>query len=249
MKETIVIQSISKGFKDKAKIRHILDKLSFTVLKGEVFGFIGPNGAGKSTLINLLMGFIAQDEGTININKLASHNVDCHRLIGYLPEDPRFYNQLNAKDHLFFAGKASGLTSREIKQKTDSLLDRLLLLHAKNQSVNTYSKGMKQRLGIAMALIHDPQIFILDEPMSGLDPMGRKLVADIILNLKEKEKTVFFSSHILNDIQSLCDRIAILNKGRMLYCGEVEDFDTSNNTFEQAFIDLVRTDNQSREAA
>lgn len=231
-----VENSFRFGFNKKRKIIH---DLSLTVSKGEVFGFIGPNGAGKSTVINLLLGFIKADKGKVTINDKLPENPESRLDIGFLPEGPRFYNHLTAEELLTFGGLASGFSHEKIHTAIDPLLDRLEILHVKKQPVSTYSKGMKQRIGLALAMVHDPEIYILDEPMSGLDPLGRKLLKNIILEEKQKGKTIFFSSHILNDIEILCDRVGIIDKGRMVYCGALQEFCNNGKDFEECFVDLI----------
>ena len=163
--------------------------------------------------------------------------------IGYLPEIPCFYENLSAAEILNFAGRVSGVEKEELAVRSHDILSRLKLDHAKSWQIRTYSKGMKQRLGFAVALIHDPEIVVLDEPMSGLDPMGRHLITDVILELKDRGKTVFFSSHILSDVEKLCNRIAILNKGDLLFSGPVQDvLDRYGSDLEESFMAIVRAD-------
>jgi ABC-2 type transport system ATP-binding protein len=185
------------------------------------------------------MGFIKPDSGKMTIDNKSPCDALSRTNIGYLPEDPRFYENLTAEELLSFAGRSSGMTRSEIKQAMDPLLAKLELIHVKNKQVRTYSKGMKQRMGLGLAMIHNPRIYIFDEPMSGLDPIGRNLLKNIILDLKKNGKTIFFSTHILNDVETLCDRIGIINNGRKVFCGPIDDFSTKGNDFEKAFIDLV----------
>jgi len=239
MTKLISLTHVGKSFQDGFKKRKVIHDLSLDVSKGEVFGFIGPNGAGKSTVINLLMGFIKPDSGDVKIDEKSPCDAFSRSNIGYLPEDPRFYENLTAEELLFFGGRSSGMTRSEIKQAMPPLLARLELIHVKKKQVRTYSKGMKQRMGLGLAMIHDPQLYILDEPMSGLDPIGRNLLKNIILDLKKRGKTIFFSTHILNDVETLCDRIGIINNGRMIFCGSMDKFATQEKSFENAFVDLV----------
>ena len=225
----------------------VLSDISFDVNQGEIFGFLGPNGAGKSTSIKLLLNFIRPDSGTITVNGLNTGKENCRHLIGYLPETPCFYENLSGMETLWFCARASGVDQSQIAEISRSVLKRLKLLAAGDNLIRTYSKGMKQRLGLAMSLIHDPQIYILDEPMSGLDPMGRRLITDVILELRERGKTVFFSSHILSDIERLCDRIGILNKGRLLYHGPVEDILENSSGMEDAFIRFIEKDELTKD--
>lgn len=229
----------SKTFKKSFSRKRALDALNLTVNEGEVFGFLGPNGAGKSTAIKILMNFIKADSGTVRIKNIPIELPQARRHIGFLPENPCFYDHLTAAELLKFIGVTSGMDRQTIAQRTDALLTELKLAPAKHQPIRTYSKGMTQRIGLAMAMIHDPDIYILDEPMSGLDPLGRRLVADLIQKLKHSGKTVFFSSHILSDIERLCDRVGILHQGCLLYCGTLAGFIEDKENLEAAFVALI----------
>ena len=235
-------KSFSYGFRGRQKV---LKSIFLEVEKGEVFGFLGPNGAGKSTAINTILGFIKPDTGEVFINGLSSRNPLSRKALGYLPEHPNFSEYLTARELVEFSGLASGIDKKILKKSTDAILDKMELLQFKNRAARTFSKGMKQRIGLAMALISNPPVLILDEPMSGLDPMGRKLVTDLILELKKKGKTIFFSTHILNDVEILCDRVAVINKGKILYCGSTENFVLNNKNLEDAFMALIRKNNSA----
>ena len=243
----IHFEKVSKSFKSGFKFKKIraLHDIDFEVQAEEIFGFLGPNGAGKSTSIKLLMNFIRPDSGRIQVNGLLTSKDPFQQHVGYLPETPCFYENLTGAETLWFTGKASGLNGRTVKKRSRAVLGRLQLEQAGHNPIRTYSKGMKQRLGLAVALIHDPQIYILDEPMSGLDPIGRRLIADVILELRAAGKTVFFSSHILSDIERLCDRIGILNKGELLYCGPVVDIVKGGASLEAAFIRFIEEDERT----
>jgi ABC-2 type transport system ATP-binding protein len=242
----IHISDLEKSYPDGLRRkRKILHSISLEVSSREVFGFIGPNGAGKSTTINLMMGFTRPDAGTIRIHGLSPDQPESRRSVGYLPEGPRFYENLTAEELLAFAANSAGMPSGDFKRAVDPLLDMLSILHVKKRTVSTYSKGMKQRMGLAMALIHDPQTLILDEPMSGLDPLGRNQLKNVILDLKARGKTVFFSSHILNDVETLCDRVGVIHHGRILFCGPTKEFMESENDLESKFVNMINaTDNQ-----
>lgn len=239
MEKDILINGVEKSFSYGPRRRKVLHGISLTIQAGEVFGFIGPNGAGKSTLINTIMGFIQPDRGEIRIHGLMPSDPLSRKDIGYLPEGPRFYEKLTAAELLNFGGRASGMTRRQVDQAIDPLLESLEILHVKNRPIGTYSKGMKQRIGLALAMIHDPATLILDEPMSGLDPIGRNLLKCIILDLKDRGKTIFFSTHILNDVEILCDRIGMIHQGRMLYCGDISDFLKSERGLEEHFMEMI----------
>jgi len=213
----ISFRHVSKTFDPgvfKKKVQAVKD-LSLDVAQGEVFGLIGPNGAGKSTTIRLLLGLIRSDRGEILFRDKPLREAKIQSQIGYLPENPYLYEHLTLRELLEFCGKVSGLTAEYRRRRIDDLLAQVGMSGAQNRPVRTFSKGMLQRGGICFALLHDPSVVILDEPMSGLDPRGRKLVFDIVMDLKRQGKTVFFCSHILSDVERLCDRIGILVSGRL----------------------------------
>lgn len=213
--KAIEINGLSKTFRDK-RFRSVqaLSDLSLEIEFGEVFGFLGPNGAGKSTTIKCLLGLIRPTSGQVLIAGKPSHNPESRCRVGYLPENPAFYDFLNAIEYLKFTGRAHGMAGNLLHDRIDEVLHKLEIWDARKRAIRTYSKGMVQRLGLAQTLLHDPDIFILDEPMSGLDPLGRALVKAIILDLKSRGKTVFFSTHISPDVEKVCDRVGIINKGR-----------------------------------
>ena len=240
MSPPIILNAVERSFSYGKSRRKVLQGISISIQSGEVFGFIGPNGAGKSTLINIIMGFIKPDAGEVMIHGEAPSNPDSRRQVGYLPEGPRFYEKLTAAELMRFGGRASGMTAGQVNLAMDPILDRLEILHVKDRPIGTYSKGMKQRIGLALALIHDPATLILDEPMSGLDPIGRNLLKKIIQDLRARGKTIFFSTHILNDVETLCDRIGLIHLGRMLYCGDLGGFGAEKTGFEERFMQLIR---------
>ncbi len=220
----IEITGMSKTFGSGRKANQALRDLSLIITHGEVFGFLGPNGAGKSTTIKLLLHFLKPDSGNLRILGKGVGQDEFRQQIGYLSEFPFFYDHLTARETLRLSGRLSGMTRQEIKQRIPLLLERMNLSGAADRKVGGFSKGMKQRLGMANALIHDPEVLIFDEPMSGLDPVGRHMIKGLITELKAQGKTIFFSSHILSDIEALCDRIGIINNGVLLYSGGLEDF-------------------------
>ena len=200
-----------------------VDGLSLEVRRGEVFGFLGPNGAGKTTTLKILMGLIYPTSGTARLFNLDMGDPQTKARLGFLPESPYFYDYLTSREFLCFYGHLFGLWGAVLGKRADELLELVGMTHAKDLQLSKFSKGMLQRVGIAQALINDPELVVLDEPMSGLDPIGRKEVRDLILRLKESGKTVLFSSHILHDAEVLCDRVAIVLKGRLVACGRVTD--------------------------
>src|SRR5437868_8766216 len=194
-----------------------LEDLTMQVEDGEVFGFLGPNGAGKSTTIKLLMGIICPTKGTARILGKPVSDVSINRDIGYLPEQPYFYDYLTASELLDYFARFHGFRTAERKQRVQKMLKKVGLETAGKIQLRKYSKGMLQRVGLAQAILHDPKLVILDEPMSGLDPVGRREVRDIILELKNAGKTILFSTHILSDAETLCDRVGVIAGGKL--CG------------------------------
>ena len=238
-------ENLSKYYKKGLTSKNlVVDDLNLDIKKGEIFGFLGPNGAGKSTVIKIILDFIRPSAGTVTIKGMPVNNPKVRESVGYLPENPIFYDHLTGEEMLRFGGRAAHMEKGPLAERTDQLLTRLKLAHAKRHPVRTYSKGMVQRIGLALALVHDPAICILDEPMSGLDPLGRRLVADLILDMGKADKTVFFSSHILSDIEDLCDRVGILNKGKLLFCGPLEELMGDSERLEDAFIRLIEQDEE-----
>lgn len=195
---------------------------TFVVKRGATVGLVGPNGAGKTTTIKALLGLIKPSSGTAFIAGHRTPTLASRSSLGYLPENPRFYDHLRPAEYLMFAGSLCGMTRREARQRADVLIDFVGLSGAEKKPIRKFSKGMVQRLGIAQTLIHDPEIVILDEPQSGLDPIGRKEVKDMILDLKRRGRTVFFSSHILHDVEDVCDEIVAMFNGRVRARGDVE---------------------------
>ncbi|WP_321370690.1 ABC transporter ATP-binding protein [uncultured Desulfuromusa sp.] len=222
----IELKSIFKTYRPglfKKKVQAVND-LSLTINQGDVFGLIGPNGAGKSTTIRMLMGLIRPDEGTILFSGQLLEGSFIRSKIGYLPENPYLYDHLTLLELLHFCGKTSGLSSEQVKLRGQELMAKLNLLEAQKRPLRTFSKGMLQRAGICFALLHDPSIVVLDEPMSGLDPIGRKMVFDLVMELKGQGKTIFFCSHILNDVERLCDRIGLIHQGCLIKEFDRQDF-------------------------
>src|SRR5271169_3196873 len=192
-----------------------LEGLNMQVETGEVFGFLGPNGAGKSTTIKLLMGLIFPTAGSARILGQPVSHTEMHRDIGYLPEQPYFYDYLTAAEVLDYFARFHGLRANDRQERVAKMLKKVGLDTAKKIQLHKYSKGMLQRVGLAQAILHDPQVVVLDEPMSGLDPLGRREVRDIILELKREGRTVLFSTHILSDAEMLCDRVGVIVGGKL----------------------------------
>ena len=210
------IDRLCKTYRGKklAKVAALKD-LTLEVPAGEVFGFLGPNGAGKSTTIKAVMGLIRADSGEISVFGQPMQSRQSRLRVGYLPENPSFYDFLTAREYLQFVGRAFAMSDEEIKTQSGAVLELLDLDAAAGRPIRGYSKGMVQRLGLAQAMLHDPDLYILDEPMSGLDPVGRSLVKEIIKDLKKRGKSVFFSTHITADIEVVCDKVGVVAGGRL----------------------------------
>lgn len=232
----IQIQNLTKdyqiGFLKKRTVR-ALNQLSIEVSRGEIFGFLGPNGAGKTTTLKILMRLIYPTAGEARIlGKPLDDNLMRSR-IGYLPENPYFYDYLSGRELLAYTAALFGIPADAARERAQQLLKLVGLDEERaNRQLRKYSKGMLQRIGIAQSLINDPEIVFMDEPMSGLDPIGRREVRDLMLSLREQNKTVFFSSHILSDVEALCDRAAILAKGRLIRFGTVQQLTGEEEAFE-----------------
>ena len=215
-------KTYSVGFWRK-KPKRALRPLHLAVEPGEIFGFLGPNGAGKTTTLKLLMGLVHPTAGTARILGMELDDPRMKAQIGFLPEQPYFYDYLTARELLDYYGQLSGVSARERSRRIQDVLGRVGLPDVGGVQLRKFSKGMLQRVGIAQAILHDPKVVFLDEPMSGLDPMGRREVRDLMLQLKAEGKTVFFSTHILSDAEALCDRVAIIHLGELRSVGAVAD--------------------------
>ncbi|MEI6213342.1 MAG: ABC transporter ATP-binding protein [Desulfuromonadales bacterium] len=219
----IEISGLSKQFKGKRMTRvDALCAIDLQIAEGEVFGFLGPNGAGKSTTIKLVMGLITPSAGSASIMGVDVQSADSRLKVGYLPENPAFYDYLSAEEYIAFVGSHFNMEASLLARRTEEVLKRLDLWDARKRPMRGYSKGMVQRVGLAQTLVHDPDVYILDEPMSGLDPIGRALVKDIILDLKKRGKCVFFSTHITDDVEKVCDRVGVIVKGKLVAVDRVE---------------------------
>lgn len=200
-----------------------LRPLNLAVEDGEIFGFLGPNGAGKTTTLKLLMGLISPTSGAARILGRDWTDPAVKAQIGFLPEQPYFYDYLTARELLHYYGRLSGVVGKELSKRVETVLGRVGLPDVGGVQLRKFSKGMLQRVGIAQAILHDPKVVFLDEPMSGLDPMGRREVRDLIEDLKQRGKTVFFSTHILSDAEAVCDRVAVIHLGELRAVGSIAD--------------------------
>ena len=223
MTVALEVKDLRKTYRTPFRMRKVeaVRGISFSVARGEVFGFLGPNGAGKTTTIRILMGLIKSSGGAATILGEAVPSRRARARLGFLPESPYFYDYLTPREMLDLVGRLFGLDRAERRKRADRLIELVGLSHARNTQLKKFSKGMLQRAGIAQALINDPELVVFDEPMGGLDPVGRKEVRDIIFGLRDEGKTVFFSSHILADVEMVADRVAIVVRGELHDVGEL----------------------------
>jgi ABC-2 type transport system ATP-binding protein len=245
----VEIKSLSKSFTRKLTQRvQALSNVSFTAAEGEVLGFIGPNGAGKSTTIKILMGLLRPDSGETLFFDRQSGDPAARKRIGYLAENPAYYDYLTPREMLGFVGRNFAIPEPLLKDRVRQVLELIELEKAADRPIRSLSKGMVQRIGIGQALVHDPDLYVLDEPMSGLDPLGRSLVADIILDLKKKGKTVFFSTHIIHDVERICDKSVILLEGEVRFTGSIKSVvNESFSRYEVVLRGLLPLDREFRE--
>lgn len=245
MQVVIDLKDIRRSFKNHfwQRKKTVLEGISFDIREGEVFGFLGPNGAGKTTTIKIITGLIRPDSGSVRIFGMTPHSLPAKQRIGFLPESPYFYEHLTGYEFLKIHAVLSNL--RKHKEKTCTLLERVGLKDAMHVQLRSYSRGMLQRIGIAQAMIGSPDLLILDEPLTGLDPIGRKEIKDLILEEKSRGTTIFFSSHILPDAEAVCDRIGIVIDGRIREIGDMstllsKGLRADRITLEDWFVDQVR---------
>jgi ABC-2 type transport system ATP-binding protein len=221
----IQVENLTKNFKVDFWDRSYkaLDDVSFSIPEGEVTGFLGANGAGKTTFIKIMMKFIKTSEGNIRYSSsLGLHDRDIFRQIGFLPERPYFYPHLTGREFILFLSALSEVSKRDATDRLRNWSERFDLSHALDRKISTYSKGMMQRLGFISAVIHNPIFIVLDEPLSGLDPVGRKIIKNAIGEIAKEGKTIFFSSHIISDVEEICRNIVFLEKGKLAYTGTIQ---------------------------
>jgi ABC-2 type transport system ATP-binding protein len=236
--ENLCVDYCSRGSRSPGK--RAVEGLNLSVDRGEVFGFLGPNGAGKTTTMNVLLGFINATSGDAYLFGTTVREPIARQRIGYLPELTYYYKFLSAEELLRFYARIFKIPKAKTERRIDEVLKLVELEHARKRQIKTYSKGMQQRVGLAQALINDPDLLILDEPTSGLDPIGRMKVREIIQRLKNEGKTVFFSSHELGEVETVCDRVAILDQGRLKLEGHVSDLAEQHHLgLEQLFLKVV----------
>lgn len=215
-KEVIKVIGLKKIYKQRSKRIIAVDGLYFSIKEGEILGFLGPNGAGKTTTIKIMVGLVRPTEGKVLINDVDFTDPASRRKIGFLPENPSFIDTIKGKELLLFSADIYGIKRKEAEKRANRLLKLLSLEDASDREIRRYSKGMIQKIGFAVSIIHEPDILILDEPMSGLDPTARYQFKQIFKELRDGGKTIFFSSHVIPDMEDLCDRIVIIDKGKIV---------------------------------
>jgi ABC-2 type transport system ATP-binding protein len=243
--DAIVVRDLTKLFRNKPAVDHI----SFRVARGRFFGFLGPNGAGKSTTIKMLTGLLRPTAGEAVIEglDLGSRLLDIKRIIGVLPEDLPLYERLTGEEYLHFAGRMYGLSRAETRRRTDELLEFLSLTEDRAKLIVDYSHGMKKKTALAAALIHNPRVLFLDEPLNGIDPVSGRVVTDLLRRLAEKGVTLFFTSHVLDVVERLCDEVAVIDRGRIVAQGTLDEIRQQREvgrdaTLEDVFLKLVAAD-------
>jgi ABC-2 type transport system ATP-binding protein len=234
----IIISNLSKSYGEKKKKVHIIKNISLTVAKGTVFGFIGPNGAGKTSTIKMLVGLSHPTSGTITIKGGSPDDKEVRSKMGFMPESPLFYQYLTGHEFLDFVATLFKIENKE--NRIAHVLSEVNLTHAKDKRIRTYSKGMLQRLGLAQAIINNPEILFLDEPLDGLDPLGRAEVKKIILTLKKENTTIFINTHILGDVSEICDMVGILDNGELLAVDTPAKLSHGYRDLEDAFVNMIQ---------
>jgi ABC-2 type transport system ATP-binding protein len=239
----ITLKQVSKSYNGRVKA---VDQIDLTVQSGEIFGFLGPNGAGKTTTIKMMTGILTPDEGVVSIcgHDLAADPLAAKRSFGYVPDDPTIFPRLKAIEYLRFMGDLYQVPSSDRIERIRSLATRFGLAEVLSDRIQSYSHGMRQKLMILGALLHAPDVWILDEPMTGLDPRSAFMLKEMMREQADRGKTVFFSTHVLDVAEKICDRVAVIDRGRILYCGSItqmrEHFQ-STASLESMFLDLVGT--------
>jgi ABC-2 type transport system ATP-binding protein len=233
----IEVTNISKEYGTKKKKVRVVKNVSFTVASGSVFGFIGPNGAGKTSTIKMIVGLSHPTHGSVKILNNSPFSQDVKEKIGFMPESPQFYQYLTGEEFLLMVADLFGLPNK--KEKVHQTLKEVDLVHGAHKRIRTYSKGMLQRLGLAQAMINDPELLLLDEPLDGLDPLGRAEVKKIIKALKAKGKTIFINTHILGDVEEICDSVAIIDQGELVATGSPQELSLGYKDLEDAFVSII----------
>jgi ABC-2 type transport system ATP-binding protein len=244
-RDAIVVSELTKVFREKPAVDHV----SFRVARGRFFGFLGPNGAGKSTTIKMLTGLLRPTAGEASIEglDLRSRLLDIKRVIGVLPEELPLYERLSGEEYLHFAGRMYGLSREETQRRTGELLEFLSLADDRSKLIVDYSHGMKKKIALAAALIHNPRVLFLDEPLNGIDPVSGRVVTDLLRRLAQKGVTLFFTSHVLDVVERLCDEVAVIDRGRIVAQGTLDEIRAQREvgrdaTLEDVFLKLVAAD-------
>ncbi len=232
----IKITEISKTYDG---VNNVVDHLSLIIPTGSVFGFLGPNGAGKTTTIKMIVGINKPDSGEITIGGKSPYLTSTREGISFMPEEPHFYDQLTGLEFLEFSSRLFIKSRNKPQAELEKILQKSGIYEARNQKIRTYSKGMKQRLGFAQALVNNPDYIFLDEPLEGLDPIGRREIKAVVEDIKKEGKTIFFNSHILADVETLCDQIGIIYRGQLIYSGPVSNF-KGEMTLEDKFVETIK---------
>lgn len=237
----IEIKNVSKTYGEQKAVNN----LSLSIEKGSVFGFLGPNGAGKTTTIKMLTGINSPDEGKVEIDGRSPEISSVREKIGFKPEEPHFYDYLTGLEFIKFAGNLFEQSHKKTEGEYLEIMKSAGIYDARDKIVKNYSKGMRQRLGFAQATINDPEYIFLDEPLEGLDPIGRRELKNMIIQLKSRGKTIFFNSHILSDIEIICDKIGVIHEGKLIYSGPVPEF-CRGKSLEEKFMEEIENLNNSR---
>lgn len=242
-KSMLEISNLSKSFYQGKNLVKVVNGVNISVKKGEVFGFLGPNGAGKTTTVKMIADLLFPDDGTITVGGKSSKSLSAKKIYGFMPEQPQFYYHLTSEEVLHFVGEIFELNEKTITKRIKELLNKVGLNKARKLQARKFSKGMQQRLAFAVALMNDPELLIMDEPLDGLDPLGRLDFKRLITELKNSGKTVFFSSHILSDVEELCDRIAIIRQGKIIETGSPKQLvkKSGKKTLEEMFVERIRS--------
>jgi len=240
MTATIEVNDLSIAFRHGKKAHKALNRISFSVNEGRTVGFIGPNGAGKTTTLHILLGFLKPDSGTATLLGQNAASAKARSRIGYLSEHPEAYKFMTAREYLHMTGKLFGLKKAIRTQRVEELLKEVELQDHATKKIAAFSRGMLQRIGIAQALINDPELLILDEPTNGLDPIGRLKIRQLIEKLKAQGKTIFFSSHELSEIETVCDEIIMIADGSIIRQGSVKELTAGNSNLEQYFLTTLQ---------
>ena len=237
--QAIEIQNLTKTYDIHGEEIAVVSDLSFSIERGKVFGFLGPNGAGKTTTIKMLVGLTEPDSGSIHILEKVPHDFSLKQKIGFMPETPSFYMYLTAREFLQSMADLFGMDKKTSKDRIGDVLKEVDLSDFQDMQIRKFSKGMGQRLALAQALINNPEVLFLDEPLDGLDPFGRSEVKKILLGLKQEGKTIFFNSHILADVEEVCDEVGIIDRGKLVALGSVKNIMNGFSNLEEAFVDAV----------